>query len=40
VKEDGLVLPGHQTAQAEVRMWNTVVEDDGGRMGPLMGQTV
>jgi len=37
VMEDGLVLPGHQTAQAEGWMWTTV-EDGGdeGHVGPLM----
>jgi len=41
VMEDGLVLPGHQTAQAAGRISTTVVEgNDGGRVGPLMSQTV
>jgi len=36
--EDGLVFPGHQTAQAEGRMLTTVEEGgDEGHVGPLMG---
>jgi len=38
VMEDGLVLPGHLTTQAEGQMWTTVEEGgDKGPAGPLMG---
>jgi len=40
VKEDGLVLPGHQTAQAEGRTLTTVEGDYGGHAGPLLGPAV
>jgi len=39
--EDGLVLPGHQTAQAEGLMLSTVeVGGDEGHAGPLLGMAV
>jgi len=39
--EDGLVLLGHQTVQAEGRMWTTVEEGgDEGHVGPQMGPAV
>jgi len=41
VMEDDLVLPGHQTAQAEGRVSTTVEEGDNeGHIGPLLGPAV